>query len=80
MFIADFQDSSNLNCGEEMEMRSRNENGRYRQKRGDSLVGNLEKKYGSDFGVRSELKVEALRKPYDDQSVTPILKEQSKQT
>ncbi|MDQ0196371.1 hypothetical protein [Paenibacillus wynnii] len=61
-------------------MRSRNENGRYRQKRGDSLIGNLEKRYGSDFGVRSELKLEMLRKQNDDQPLTPILKEQSKQT
>lgn len=42
-------------------MRSRNENGRYRQKRGDALTGNLEKKYGSSFGVRSDMKLETLR-------------------
>jgi len=60
-------------------MRSRNENGRYRQKRGDSLVGNLEKKYGSDFGVRSDLKLEVLRKQVDDPSLMPNVKEQHKQ-
>ncbi|WP_410511731.1 hypothetical protein PaeBR_16885 [Paenibacillus sp. BR2-3] len=59
-------------------MRSRNENGRYRQKRGDALVGNLEKKYGSDFGVRSDMKLETLRRQHDDLSLTQILKEQHK--
>lgn len=59
-------------------MRSRNENGRYRQKRGDALVGNLEKKYGSDVGVRSDMKLESLRKTFDEQSLTPIFKEQLK--
>lgn len=57
-------------------MRSRNENGRYRHKRGDALVGNLEKKYGSDFGVRSDMKLETLRKQHDSQSLTQLLKEQ----
>lgn len=42
-------------------MRSRNENGRYRQKRGDALSGNLEKKYGSNVGVRSDMKLETLK-------------------
>ncbi|AIQ68352.1 MULTISPECIES: hypothetical protein [Paenibacillus] len=57
-------------------MRSRNENGRYRQKRGDALVGNLEKKYGSDFGVRSDMKLETLRRQHGGQSLTQLLKEQ----
>ncbi|WNS45932.1 hypothetical protein [Paenibacillus sp. MMS20-IR301] len=47
-------------------MRSRNENGRYRQKRGDALSGNLEKKYGSGFGVRSDLKLDSLRSQRED--------------
>ncbi|WP_449602836.1 hypothetical protein [Paenibacillus sp. Marseille-Q9583] len=50
-------------------MRSRNENSRYRQKRGEALVGNFEKKYGSDFGVRSELSTDTLKKQDDDQSL-----------
>ena len=57
-------------------MRSRNENGRYRQKRGDALAGNHEKKYGSGFGVRSELKLETLKKQNDSSSMTQLLKEQ----
>ncbi|MGE7611217.1 hypothetical protein [Paenibacillus sp. NPDC101420] len=48
-------------------MRSRNENSRYRQKRGEALAGNFEKKYGSNFGVRSELSTDTLKKQDDDQ-------------
>lgn len=57
-------------------MRSRNENGRYRQKRGDALMGNLGKKYGSDFGVHSDMKLETLRKQHDGQPRTQMLEEQ----
>ncbi|WP_342439657.1 hypothetical protein NSS79_12970 [Paenibacillus sp. FSL L8-0436] len=57
-------------------MRSRNENSRYRQKRGEAQAGNLEKKYGSDFGVRSDMKLETLRRQTDGESLTPMLKEQ----
>lgn len=57
-------------------MRSRNENGRYRQKRGEALAGNLEKKYGSDFGVRSELKLETLKRQDDSSSIIQLPKEQ----
>jgi hypothetical protein len=53
------------------EMRSRNENSRYRQKRGEALAGNSEKKYGSNFGVRSELTMDTLKKQYGDQSLIP---------
>lgn len=60
-------------------MRSRNENGRYRQKRGSALMENLEKKYGSDFGVRSEMKLETLKRQQDDHLLTLNLKEQLKE-
>ncbi|WP_379134744.1 hypothetical protein [Paenibacillus sp. sgz500958] len=56
-------------------MRSRNENGRYRQKRGDAIAVHLEKKYGSDFGVRSDLKLETLRKQDVDQPLLAHPKE-----
>ena len=37
--------------------------GRIKRKRGDSLIGNLEKKYGVDFDARSDMKLESyLRK------------------
>lgn len=58
-------------------MRSRNENGRYRHKRGEALSGNYEKKYGSYVGVRSDLKLETLKKQYNEQPLTSLLKEQT---
>ncbi|CAM4483071.1 hypothetical protein [Paenibacillus typhae] len=57
-------------------MRSRNDNGRYRQKRGEALAGHFEKKYGSDFGVRSEVSLEALRKQHDSPLTVQLAKEQ----
>jgi len=41
--------------------RSRNEDGELRQKRGDTHVGTIEKQYGVDFGVRSDMKLDTLR-------------------
>lgn len=35
--------------------RSRNDDGRLRQKRGDTHMGTIEDKYGRDFGVRSDM-------------------------
>ena len=40
--------------------RSRNESGELRQKRGDTHVGTIEKKYGRDFGVRSDTHLSTL--------------------
>lgn len=60
-----------------MQMRDRNRNARYRQKRQDALAGAaLEKKYGSDFGVHSDMKLESLRKLNDGPAQSPALKEQ----
>ncbi len=42
--------------------RSRNEDGRLRQKRGDTHVGTVEEQYGRDFGVRSDMHLETLLK------------------
>lgn len=47
-------------------MRSRNENRRYRPKRGDAQSGSLGKKYESDFGVQSNLKPETLKGQRDE--------------
>ena len=41
--------------------RGRNEDGELRQKRGDTHVGTIEKQYGVDFGVRSDMKLDTLR-------------------
>lgn len=35
--------------------RSRNDDGRLRQKRGDTHMGTIEDKYDRDFGVRSDM-------------------------
>lgn len=35
--------------------RSRNTNGQLRQKRGDTHIGTIEKKYGIDLNVRSDM-------------------------
>jgi hypothetical protein len=40
--------------------RSRNEDGELRQKRGDTHVGTIEKKYGHDFDVRSDTHLNTL--------------------
>lgn len=59
-------------------MRDRNNDGTFRQKRGDSHVGNIEQKYGVDFGVRSDMHLKTLRKQYDGKSLTQILKDMKK--
>ena len=40
--------------------RSRNQDGQLREKRGDTHVGTVEEKYGRDFGVRSDMHIDAL--------------------
>jgi len=40
--------------------RSRNEDGERRQKRADTHVGTIEKKYGLDFDVRSDTHLSTL--------------------
>lgn len=39
---------------------SRNENGELREKRGDTHVGTIEKKYKRDLGVRSDMHLDTL--------------------
>ncbi len=40
--------------------RSRNETGELREKRGDTHVGTIEKKYGVDLGVRDDMHLDTL--------------------
>ena len=42
--------------------RSRDLTGELRQKRGDTLVGTIEKQYDVDFYCRSDMRLETLRK------------------
>ena len=37
--------------------RSKDANGRFRAKRGDTLIGNIEKEYNLNFNVRSDMKL-----------------------
>jgi hypothetical protein len=41
--------------------RTRDDNGQLRQKRGDTLVGSLEREYHVDFGVRGDMQLGTLR-------------------
>jgi hypothetical protein len=41
--------------------RTRDENGRLRQKRADTRVGNIEREYDVDFKVRSDMELGTLR-------------------
>jgi len=38
-------------------IRSRNQNGRLRDKRDDTHMGTIEEQYGRDFGVRSDMEL-----------------------
>lgn len=59
-------------------MRSRDKNGEFRKKRGDTHVGNIEQQYGVDFDVRSDMHLKTLRERNDGKSLTQILKEVQK--
>lgn len=52
---------NNCECG--LDDRCRDEDGRIRQKRGDTLVGTLRGIYGEDFapGRRSDMRLDTLR-------------------
>lgn len=40
-----------------LDNRMRDEDGEIRQKRGDTRMGSIEKEYGRDFGVRSDMRL-----------------------
>jgi len=52
---------------------SRTSRGRFRKKRGDILVGQLEKEYGVDFGVRSDMKLETYLEKEGFPSMSKVL-------
>lgn len=56
--------------------RARNDDGHLRKTRGDKHVGTLEKQYGRDFGVRSDMHVETLLKKEGVDSVNDLLREE----
>jgi hypothetical protein len=54
--------------------RSRDENGRIRQKRGDTHVGTIEQRYGVDFGVRTDMELETLRQRTGLNSIDDLIR------
>jgi hypothetical protein len=53
--------------------RSRNEDGELRQKRGDTHVGTIEKKYGRNFDVRSDTHLSTLLELEDVASLNDLI-------
>ena len=53
--------------------RSRNENGELREKRGDTHVETLEKKYGVDLGVRGDMHLDTLLERKGLESLNDLL-------
>lgn len=58
-------------------IRSRNENGRLRQKRSDTHVGTIEKEYRVDFGVRSDMELGTLLKKEGVDSLSDLIKDKN---
>jgi hypothetical protein len=54
--------------------RSRNEDGQLRQKRGDTLAGTIEEKYGVDLGVRRDCRLDTLRDRTGSTSIADIIR------
>ena len=55
-------------------IRSRNESGPLRAKRGDTLVGTIEKQYGVDLGVRGVMVLDTLKERTGMASLNDILR------
>jgi len=54
--------------------RSRDENGEWRRKRGDTNVGTIEQQYGVDFGVRGDMHLDTLRRQTGIDSMQDLLR------
>ena len=53
--------------------RSRNKDGELRDKRDDTHVGTIEKQYGRDFGVRSDMELGSLLKRKGVKSLNDLI-------
>lgn len=53
--------------------RSRNQNGLLRDKRDDTHMGTIEKKYGRDFGVRSDMQLGTFLRQNDVDSLNDLI-------
>lgn len=56
-------------------IRSRNKDGELREKRNDTHVGTIERKYNVDFGTRSDMHLETLLKKENVNSLHKLLDE-----
>lgn len=54
--------------------RSRTQSGELREKRGDTHAGTIEKQYGKDFGVRSDMHLDTLLQKNNVNSLSQLLK------
>lgn len=59
-------------------IRSRNENGPLREKRGDTHVKTIEKQYARDFGVRGDMHLDTLLQREGVQSLHELIENSSK--
>jgi hypothetical protein len=59
-------------------IRSRNDDGELRQKRSDTHVGTIEKKYNVDLGVRSDMELGTLLKATGYESLNDLLHNEKK--
>jgi hypothetical protein len=54
--------------------RGRNEDGPLRKKRGDTQMGTIEKTYGRDFGVRSDMQLDNFLEKNNLNSLNDLIK------
>ena len=54
-------------------IRSRNKNGKLRDKRDDTHIGTIEKKYGIDLGVRSDMQLGTYLKKHQIKSLNDLI-------
>ncbi|MEX0813882.1 MAG: hypothetical protein WD048_16810 [Chitinophagales bacterium] len=54
--------------------RAKTKNGKISKKRKDTHIGTIEKKYGKDYGVRSDMHLETYLKNKGYSSLTELLK------
>jgi len=53
--------------------RSRDQNGRLRDKRDDTHMGTIEKEYGRDFGVRSDMQLGTYLREHGIKSLNDLI-------
>ncbi len=61
------------NEGMSKSQKSLKQPGIIRKKRGDSLMGKIEKTYGKDFGIRTDMKLETFLKKAGYPSLSKML-------